>query len=65
MKYLLMVYANEKAFLSFSPEDQARGMEAYMAYAEALRKAGAINRARCCGASRAGSRSRSAGRRVR
>jgi hypothetical protein len=42
MKYLLMIYAQEKAFLSFSPEDQARGMEAYMAYTEALRKAGAF-----------------------
>jgi len=41
MKYLLMIYANEKAFQSFSPEDQRRGMEAYMAYTEALKKAGA------------------------
>jgi hypothetical protein len=40
MKYLLMIYAQEKMFLSFPPEAQKRGMEAYMAYTEALKNAG-------------------------
>lgn len=41
MKYLLMIYADEKAYGARSREDQKRGYEAYMAYTEALKKAGA------------------------
>ncbi|HEU4624655.1 MAG TPA: YciI family protein [Steroidobacteraceae bacterium] len=41
MKYLLMIYADEKAFQTRSPEEQQRGYQAYMAYTEALKKAGA------------------------
>jgi len=41
MQYLLMIYADEKAYGARSPEEQKRGFEAYMAYAEALKKAGA------------------------
>ena len=42
MKYLLMIYSDEKAYAARSPEDQKRGYEAYMAYTEALKKAGAF-----------------------
>ena len=41
MKYLLMIYSDEKAYGARLPEDQKRGFEAYMAYTEALKKAGA------------------------
>ncbi len=41
MKYLLMIYADEKAYAAMKPEDARRGYEAYMAYTEALKKAGA------------------------
>jgi hypothetical protein len=41
MKYLLMIYADEKTYLARSPEEQQRGYQAYMAYTEALKKAGA------------------------
>jgi hypothetical protein len=41
MKYLLMIYSNEKAYAALPPEDAKRGYEAYMAYTEALKKAGA------------------------
>jgi hypothetical protein len=40
MKYLLMIYANEKAYASLPPDEAKRGMEAYLAYTEALKKAG-------------------------
>jgi hypothetical protein len=40
MKYLLMIYADEKAYGALPPEDATRGMQAYMAYTEALKKAG-------------------------
>lgn len=40
MKYMLMIYADEKAFASMPPADAQRGMQAYMAYAEALTAAG-------------------------
>ena len=42
MKYLLMIYSDEKAYGARSPEDQKRGYEAYMAYTEALKKANAF-----------------------
>ncbi|HVY79384.1 MAG TPA: YciI family protein [Steroidobacteraceae bacterium] len=41
MKYLLMIYADEKAYQARSPEERQRGYQAYMAYSEALKKAGA------------------------
>lgn len=41
MKYILMVFADEKAYASFSPEDAKRGTQAYIAYAESLKQAGA------------------------
>jgi hypothetical protein len=41
MKYLLMIYADEKAYAARPAEDQKRSFEAYMAYVEALKKAGA------------------------
>jgi hypothetical protein len=40
MKYLLTIYANEKGFASLPPDEMKRGMEAYLAYSEALKKAG-------------------------
>jgi len=40
MKYLLLIYANEKGYASLPPDEAKRGMEAYMAYTEALKKAG-------------------------
>ncbi len=40
MKYLLMIYSDEKAYAAMPPADAKRGMEAYMAYTEALKKAG-------------------------
>jgi len=42
MQYLLMIYANEEAWDSMSPEDQEAGIGAYMAYSEALTQAGAF-----------------------
>jgi hypothetical protein len=41
MKYLLMIYADEKAYAARNPEEQQRGYQAYLAYTEALKKAGA------------------------
>ena len=40
MKYMLLIWANEKAYDSLPPADAKRGMEAYLAYTEALKKAG-------------------------
>jgi hypothetical protein len=40
MKYLLMIYANEKGYAALPPDQAKRGMEAYLAYTEALKKAG-------------------------
>ena len=40
MKYLLTIYANEQGFASLPPDEARRGMEAYLAYSEALKKAG-------------------------
>lgn len=42
MQYMLMVYADHTAFQSFTPEEQERGMAAYIAYAQALEKAGVL-----------------------
>jgi hypothetical protein len=42
MEYMLTVYADESGFSRISPDDQKKGVAAYMAYAEALTKAGAM-----------------------
>jgi hypothetical protein len=41
MQYLLLLHANEGSFAQMTPEQQQQGMAAYMAYTEALVKAGA------------------------
>lgn len=40
MQYMLLLYSDEKAWDSFSPAEQQAGLAQYMAYGEALRKAG-------------------------
>src|SRR5215467_3654605 len=42
MQYLLMLYVNEAAWPKLSPAEQEQGMAAYMAYRDALVKAGAF-----------------------
>src|SRR5215831_170155 len=42
MKYMLITYVNEAGWTKLSKEEQAQGMAAYQAYAEALGKAGAL-----------------------
>ena len=42
MQYLLLIYANERAFAQMTPEQQKQGYAAYTAYTEALRKANAL-----------------------
>ena len=41
MQYLLLLHANEAGFANMTPEQQKQGLAAYMAYNEALTKAGA------------------------
>jgi len=41
MQYLLLLHADEAGFGRMTPEQQQQGMAAYMAYTEALIKAGA------------------------
>lgn len=41
MDYLLLLYSNEDGWKSMTPEQQQQGYAAYMAYTEALKKAGA------------------------
>ena len=41
MDYLLLLYSNEEGWTSMTPEQQQQGYAAYMAYTEALKKAGA------------------------
>lgn len=41
MQYLLLLYADENAWDSLSPAEQEAGVGAYIAYGEALDKAGA------------------------
>jgi hypothetical protein len=41
MQYLLLLHAEEAGFARMTPEQQQQGMAAYMAYTEALNKAGA------------------------
>jgi hypothetical protein len=42
MQYLLLLNAAEAGFTHMTPEQQQQGMAAYMAYTEALNKAGAF-----------------------
>ena len=42
MKYMLLIYGNESGFKTASPQDMKNMMAAYMAYTDALRKAGAF-----------------------
>jgi hypothetical protein len=42
MQYLLLLYSNESAWDKFTPAEQEQGVAAYMAYGEALKKAGAL-----------------------
>ena len=42
MQYLLLLYANENAWSTFTPAQQEQGVAAYVAYEEALKKAGAL-----------------------
>ena len=44
MQYLLMLYVNEAAWPKLTKAEQEQGMAAYMAYTEALTKAGALVR---------------------
>jgi hypothetical protein len=41
MDYLLLLYSNENGWSSMTKEQQQQGYAAYMAYTEALKKAGA------------------------
>ena len=40
MQYLMIIHSNESGWGQMSQEQQQQGMQAYMAYGEALRKAG-------------------------
>jgi hypothetical protein len=42
MQYLLMLYSDETAWPKMTKAEQEQGMAAYMAYGEALKKAGAL-----------------------
>jgi hypothetical protein len=42
MKYLLLIYANEAAMQSSSPEAASQRTAAYMAYTETMKKAGIL-----------------------
>jgi hypothetical protein len=41
MQYLLLLHASENGWDTMTPEQQQQGYQAYMAYTEALKKAGA------------------------
>jgi hypothetical protein len=41
MQYMLLLYVDSAVFLKMTPEEQNRGLAAYMAFTEALKKAGA------------------------
>jgi len=42
MQYMLLIYTNEKGWSQLTQEQMKQGMAAYMAYTEALKKAGAL-----------------------
>jgi hypothetical protein len=41
MQYMLLLYSDYNAFANMPPEEQKKGLGAYQAYLEALKKAGA------------------------
>ncbi|SDR56976.1 Uncharacterized conserved protein [Rhizobiales bacterium GAS191] len=43
MQYLLMIYGNEGGWSKMTPAEQQQGVAAYMAYTEALTKAGVLS----------------------
>lgn len=40
MRYMLLIHSNEKAWATFTPDQAAQAMAAYIAYGDALRAAG-------------------------
>ena len=42
MQYLLLIHTAEDTFMKLTPEQQQQGSAAYMAYTEALKKAGVL-----------------------
>ena len=42
MQYMLMLYVNEAGWTKLTPAEQEQGVAAYMAYTEALKKAGVL-----------------------
>lgn len=40
MQYMLLIFGNPQGWTQMTPEQQKQGMAAFMAYTEALRKAG-------------------------
>lgn len=42
MKYMILIYSNESGWGSMTPAQQQQGMQAYLAYSEALEKAGVV-----------------------
>jgi hypothetical protein len=42
MEYILLAFVDEAGWPKMTPADQQQGMAAYMAYGEALRKAGVL-----------------------
>jgi hypothetical protein len=42
MQYMLMIHSDDSGFFAMKPAEQQQAMGAYMAYTEALRKAGAL-----------------------
>jgi hypothetical protein len=42
MQYMLLIHVDPSGFTSMTPEQQQQGYAAYLAYTEALRKAGAL-----------------------
>lgn len=42
MQYLLLLHSDESGWGRMTPAEQSQGMAAYMAYSEALKKAGAV-----------------------
>lgn len=42
MQYLLLLYSDESGWNALTPQQKEQGIAAYMAYGEALRKAGAF-----------------------
>ena len=61
MQYMLMLYVNESGWPKLSPAEQQQGMAAYMAFTEALAKAGSLVSTNRLGPSTAATTIRSAG----